>query len=38
MISILPNWHPIFVHFSIGLLGIAVFFYFASALLAKEHH
>jgi uncharacterized membrane protein len=38
MISILPNWHPIFVHFSIGLLGIAVLFYFASALLAKEHH
>ena len=37
MISILPNWHPIFVHFSIGLLGMAVLFYFASALLTKEH-
>jgi len=37
MITILPNWHPIFVHFTIGLLGIAVVFYFASALLAKNH-
>ena len=37
MITILPNWHPIFVHFTIGLLGTAVVFYFASALLAKDH-
>jgi uncharacterized membrane protein len=37
MITILPNWHPIFVHFTIGLLGTAVIFYFASALLAKKH-
>ena len=22
-IEIIPNWHPILVHFSIGLLGIA---------------
>lgn len=37
MITILPNWHPIFVHFTIGLLGMAVVFYFASALLMKDH-
>ena len=37
MITILPNWHPIFVHFTIGLLGTAVVFYFASALLGKDH-
>jgi len=37
MITILPNWHPIFVHFTIGLLGMAVIFYFASALLTKNH-
>jgi uncharacterized membrane protein len=37
MITILPNWHPIFVHFTIGLLGTAVIFYFASALLTKKH-
>lgn len=37
MITILPNWHPVFVHFTIGLLGIAVVFYFASALLTKDH-
>ena len=24
MIEIIPNWHPIFVHFTIGLLGTAV--------------
>lgn len=37
MITILPNWHPIFVHFTIGLLGSAVVFYFASALLKNDH-
>jgi len=37
MITILPNWHPIFVHFTIGLLGTAVVFYFASALLTQNH-
>ena len=24
MIEIIPNWHPIFVHFTVGLLSIAV--------------
>tara|TARA_R110002050_G_scaffold57423_5_gene129359 strand:- start:281128 stop:281775 length:648 start_codon:yes stop_codon:yes gene_type:complete len=37
MITILPNWHPIFVHFSIGLLGTSVLFYFAAALLRNDH-
>lgn len=37
MITIIPNWHPIFVHFTIGLLGSAVVFYFASALLSQDH-
>lgn len=37
MITIIPNWHPIFVHFTIGLLGTAVVFYFASALLKNDH-
>jgi uncharacterized membrane protein len=37
MIAILPNWHPMLVHFTIGLLGTSVVFYFASALLAKDH-
>jgi uncharacterized membrane protein len=27
MIEIIPNWHPIFVHFTVGLLSISVFFY-----------
>ncbi len=37
MNTILPNWHPIFVHFTIGLLGTTVVFYLASALLDKDH-
>jgi uncharacterized membrane protein len=37
MITILPNWHPIFVHFTIGLLGTSVVFYFASAIVADDH-
>lgn len=30
MIEIIPNWHPILVHFSIGLLSTSVLFYVAS--------
>ena len=33
MIDIIPNWHPILVHFTIGLLSTAVVFYLLSALL-----
>ncbi|HCX3404688.1 TPA: hypothetical protein OZL93_003233, partial [Legionella pneumophila] len=27
MIEILPNWHPIFVHFTVALTSIATFFF-----------
>ena len=27
MIEIIPNWHPIFVHFTVALLTMSVFFY-----------
>lgn len=27
MIEIIPNWHPIFVHFTVGLFSISVLFY-----------
>ena len=37
MIEIIPNWHPIFVHFTIGLLVISALFYLAGAVLKKEH-
>lgn len=37
MIIIIPNWYPIFVHFTIGLLSISVLFYFAARLLLNEH-
>ncbi len=30
MIQIIPNWHPIFVHFTIGLLGLSVLLFFVS--------
>lgn len=32
MIEIIPNWHPIFVHFTIGLFSIAVVFYILAYL------
>ena len=32
MIEIIPNWHPIFVHFSVGLLLIAALFHIAVML------
>jgi uncharacterized membrane protein len=35
MIEIIPNWHPIFVHFTVGLLSISVAFYVLSYLSKK---
>lgn len=35
MPEILPNWHPIFVHFSIALLSIATLLFVAAALCSK---
>jgi uncharacterized membrane protein len=37
MIEIIPNWHPIFVHFTIALLTISTFLYIAGIALRKEH-
>ncbi len=37
MIEIIPNWHPLFVHFTVGLLSVAVLFYFAATVLSKTH-
>lgn len=37
MIEIIPNWHPIFVHFTIGLLSISALFYLAGAVLKKDN-
>ena len=37
MSFIMPNWHPIFVHFSVGLLSTAVIFYSLAYLTAKLH-
>lgn len=33
MIEIIPNWHPILVHFTVGLLAASVVFYSVSILL-----
>lgn len=35
MIEIIPNWHPIFVHFTVGLLSTSVVFYTIAYLLQK---
>jgi len=34
MIEIIPNWHPLFVHFSVSLLGLSVLFF----ILEKPIH
>lgn len=34
MIEIIPNWHPILVHFTVGLLSISVVFYLLAYLSA----
>jgi uncharacterized membrane protein len=34
MIEIIPNWHPIFVHFSIALLGLSVALFVISKMFA----
>jgi len=33
MFEILPNWHPVFVHFTIALLLAAAFLFFVAALV-----
>jgi uncharacterized membrane protein len=33
MIEIIPNWHPVFVHFTIGLLSISALLYLAGSVL-----
>ena len=35
MIEVLPNWHPIFVHFSIALLVVATVAFFASIMASQ---
>ncbi len=37
MIEILPNWHPIFVHFTIALLSMSVVFYLLQAFFPEDH-
>jgi uncharacterized membrane protein len=35
MIEIIPNWHPIFVHFTVGLFSTAVGFYVLAYLTSQ---
>lgn len=35
MIEIIPNWHPIFVHFTVALLSLAVGFYIICHFLSE---
>jgi len=37
MIEILPNWHPVFVHFTIALLSMSVVFFLIQAFLPEKH-
>ncbi|PKL33318.1 MAG: hypothetical protein CVV45_08255 [Spirochaetae bacterium HGW-Spirochaetae-10] len=36
-IEIIPNYHPIFVHFTIGLLSAAALLYLAGSIFKKEN-
>ncbi len=35
--EIIPNWHPLLVHFTIGLLSISVLMYLAGFIFKKPH-
>jgi uncharacterized membrane protein len=37
VIEILPNWPPLLVHFTVGLLSTSVLFYLAGAFLSKKN-
>lgn len=36
MIEIIPNWHPVFVHFTIGLLFTAILLFILAQLLPEK--
>lgn len=36
-IEIIPNYHPIFVHFTIGLLSVSALLYLLGSILKKEN-
>ncbi len=35
MIEILPNWHPMFVHFTVSLFTVSTLFYFLAAFTSR---
>ncbi len=35
--EIIPNWHPVFVHFTIGLLAMSALFYVIGSIFKKEN-
>ena len=37
MIEIIPNWHPIFVHFTVALTSIATFFFCLGFILQNKN-
>ncbi|MEW6313873.1 MAG: DUF2231 domain-containing protein [Pseudomonadota bacterium] len=36
MIEVIPNWHPLFVHFPIALISLSAFFHLAAILLRSQ--
>lgn len=36
MIEIIPNWHPLLVHFPIALISVSAFFHLAARLLHNQ--
>lgn len=36
-IELIPNWHPVFVHFTVALLSLSALMYLAGLVLKKEN-
>lgn len=36
MIEIVPNWHPIFVHFTVAMLTVSILLFFVGATFSKN--
>lgn len=36
MIEVIPNWHPLLVHFPIALISVSAFFHLAAILLRNQ--
>ena len=36
MVDVIPNWHPLFIHFPIALIGVSLLFHLGASLFGKH--